>query len=371
MVASRKDETISIDRQYVKTNFSVGDEFVFNNPDVRWKVFAVRGGRVHWINDHGDFQVTDVNPLLSAFYWSNTGITGRRIITNKSGQLFPIRVGRKIHFRESVSTGKAPYGWDYDWNCEVIERLAKTIASKQIYITFKVVCSRQSGNTVIFLYAPKVGHYISVTRFEPGKSPQVRELVSYKHASGHELIDPFISSVRGSNRPLLERKIPTSAPPILSKKAWKIVSTQPHIMPVKSPPLPKLKPKVIRSVVSPKKITSRPDDEELRKSQVDIRLASKIDRRSRNYFFRNFKPAISVHLATYKSLENAKAGWRQLVVRHRENLATLKPRFVKVVLESRGTLYKLHAFPFETRRAASTLCGSLRERGTYCKISGF
>ena len=373
MLASISDEKTDIDRQPMKLNFSVGDEFVFNNPDVRWNVFAVRGGRVHWMNNHGDFQITDGNPLLSAIYWSNAGSNGRRIITNKSGHLFPIRVGSKFRFRESFSIDKAPYGWDYDWNCEVIERSAKAARSKKIYVTFKVVCSRQSGDTVIFLYAPKVGHYVSVTRIRPGETPQVRELVSYKHATGNEVSEPSISSVRDSMRSLLEWKIATSAPPILPKdlvkKATEIELSQPRIMAAKRPPPPRLKPKMKRTFVITKKTTGRPDYKEFRKSQKNIVLGPQSDGTLQTHFFRHSKLNISVHLATYKSIENAEAGWRQLIIRHRENLGTLKPRFVKIVLESRGTLYKLHAFPFETRNAASRLCGSLRERGTYCKIN--
>ena len=373
-LASSNDETITIDRQLMKTKFSVGDEFVFNNPDVRWKVFAVRGGRVHWINEYGDFQITDANPLLSAFYWSNAGSKGRRTITNKSGHLFPMRVGSKIRFRESVTIDEAPYGWDYDWKCEVIERLAKTVPSKQIYVTFKVACSRQSGDTVIFLYAPKVGHYISVTRFKPGVSPQVRELVSYKHASGHKVIGSSISSLRRNMKSSLEWKIATSAPPIFRqrsiKKAININISQPKIMLAKSPPLPRLKPQMKRPFEISKKTTDQFDDKEFRKSKINTRLGPKGDGRSRKHFFGDPKLIISVHLATYKNLENAEAGWRQLIVRHRKKLGTLKPRFVKVSLESRGILYRLHAFPFETRNAASTLCNSLRERGAYCKING-
>ena len=373
MLASISDEKTDIDRQPMKLNFSVGDEFVFNNPDVRWNVFAVRGGRVHWMNNHGDFQITDGNPLLSAIYWSNAGSNGRRIITNKSGHLFPIRVGSKFRFRESFSIDKPPYGWDYDWNCEVIERSTKAARSKKIYVTFKVVCSRQSGDTVIFLYAPKVGHYVSVTRIRPGETPQVRELVSYKHATGNEVSEPSISSVRDSMRSLLEWKIATSAPPILPKdlvkKATQIEPSQPRIMAAKRPPPPRLKPKMKRTFVITKKTTARPDYKEFRKSQKNIVLGPQSDGTPQTHFFGHPKLNISVHLATYKNLENAEAGWRQLIIRHRENLGTLKPRFVKIVLESRGTLYKLHAFPFETRNAASRLCGSLRERGTYCKIN--
>ncbi|MEE2933247.1 MAG: SPOR domain-containing protein [Pseudomonadota bacterium] len=374
MLVSSNDETIAIDRQISKRKFSVGDEFIFNNPDVRWKVSAVRGGRVHWINEHGDFQITDANPLLSAFYWSNAGSKGRRTITNKSGHLFPMRVGSKIRLRETVTIDKAPYGWDYDWRCEVIERVAKTVPSKQIYVTFKVACSRQSGDTVIFLYAPKVGHYVSVTRFKPGVSPQVRELVSYKHASGHNVLDPSTSSVRRNMRSSLEWKIATSAPPIFPKRPIKKVLniniSQPKIILAKSPPLPRLKPQIKRPFAISKKTTDRLDNREFRKSKKNIRLDPKGDGRSRKYLFGDSKLTISVHLATYKNLENAEAGWRQLIIRHRKKLGTLKPRFVRVFLESRGILYRLHAFPFETRNAASTLCGSLRERGAYCKING-
>ena len=373
MMASSNDKIIAVDRQLSKTKFSVGDEFVFNNPDVRWKVSAVSGGRVHWINEHGDLQITDASPLLSAFYWSNAGSKGRRTITNKSGHLLPMRVGSKLRFRESVTIDKAPYGWDYDWKCEVIERLKKTVPSKQIYVTFKVACSRQSGDTVIFLYAPKVGHYVSVTRLKPGVSPQVRELVSYKHASGHKVIVSSISSVRRNIGSSLEWKIGTSAPPIFPtrsiKKAININISEPKIMHAKSPPLPRLKPQMTHPFEISKKTTDRLDDKEFRKSKKNIRLGPTGDGRSRKHLFGDPKLTISVHLATYKNLENAEAGWRQLFIRHRKKLGTLKPRFVKVFLESRGILYRLHAFPFETRNSASTLCGSLHARGAYCKIN--
>ena len=83
--------------------FVIGDKYSFNNPEITWEVTAVHGQRVYWRSASGDEQVTSTNPLLPAFAWqSKRRGSGQRIISNKTGDIFPLKIGARMTFRSTV-----------------------------------------------------------------------------------------------------------------------------------------------------------------------------------------------------------------------------------------------------------------------------
>jgi len=79
----------------------------------------------------------------------------------------------------------------------------------------------------------------------------------------------------------------------------------------------------------------------------------------------------SVHLASYRSVEDAARGWRQLLTRYPDRLGALKGAIAQVEIEGRGLFYRLKAGPFAEFGEAETLCTVLRGDGITCSVMDF
>jgi len=161
--------------------YKVGDSFTFGSPEVTWRVVGLESGRVTWRSDLGDEQVTGRNPLLPALAWqSERNGSGQRIISDKRGSLFPMKVGARTTFRAAVTTDKPPYGWGFDWQCEVLDR-QKIGGPQGVVDAFKVGCGRDSVSEMVFFYAPSIGHYITKSKHDHGgETSRVKHLVAYE-----------------------------------------------------------------------------------------------------------------------------------------------------------------------------------------------
>lgn len=166
----------------------IGDRFTFDNPRTTWIITDVSGDRIVWRTDSGEIHVTDSNPILPALEWSGgQGGTGRRLIRDKTGSLFPMRVGAKTTFRSTVTTDRPPFGWENIWTCtvqgtETLQRLGRS------FVTFIVGCGRKRSNEMTFNYAPEIGHYILQRTYQgAGKSEKIRNLVAFERAGDRKL----------------------------------------------------------------------------------------------------------------------------------------------------------------------------------------
>ena len=182
--------------------FTVGDRYTFDNPVERWEVVAVRGEKVYWRSDFGERQVTGFNPLLPPQEWSSRKLgKGRRLIRDKEGALFPMKVGATMKFRSTVTTDRPPFGWEHNWACEVTgKEMVKTLGGP--FDTFVVACGHKRQKVVTYHYAPKVGNYL-VRRV---KSPDddldtVRNMLSLERADG-----TFVAGI-GADRSVTTPKI--------------------------------------------------------------------------------------------------------------------------------------------------------------------
>jgi hypothetical protein len=78
-----------------------------------------------------------------------------------------------------------------------------------------------------------------------------------------------------------------------------------------------------------------------------------------------------VHLASYRHLEEARTGWRQLQRENPEELGLLEPRIEGVTVEGKGDFLRLIGGGFASRDKAEALCVQLKARGLFCSVAGF
>ncbi len=80
--------------------------------------------------------------------------------------------------------------------------------------------------------------------------------------------------------------------------------------------------------------------------------------------------SITVHLSSYRSEGQAKRGWDSLRKRFPNQLGTLASDIRRVTVPNKGTFYRLHVGPMNSRVAADRLCSSLRRQRQFCTVSG-
>ncbi|MEM7198127.1 MAG: hypothetical protein AAF352_07150, partial [Pseudomonadota bacterium] len=163
--------------------YSVGDYYIFSNPDTIWTVNDISDGLVHWRSDTGAVQSTYANPILPAVYWkSQLRGEGRRTITHRRGHLFPMEVGNTIEFTANVNTDREPRNWQLSWQCEVTDKQNKVKTKLGTLDLFTVLCGWEDQRSLMFHYAPRVGHYIKMeVANETGI--RIRELTAYGNSA--------------------------------------------------------------------------------------------------------------------------------------------------------------------------------------------
>lgn len=165
--------------------YRIGDRYTFDNPIERWEIVEIKGERVYWRNGSGERQVTSFNPLLPPTEWqSRIRGSGRRLIRDVEGDLFPMKVGAVMRYRTTVTTDKPPFGWEHKWSCRVdAKERVETLSGP--FEAFVVLCGRALKDEVTYYFAPKIGNYVrSRTKLIDGKPDSVRNLLSFERADG-------------------------------------------------------------------------------------------------------------------------------------------------------------------------------------------
>jgi uncharacterized protein YceK len=78
----------------------------------------------------------------------------------------------------------------------------------------------------------------------------------------------------------------------------------------------------------------------------------------------------AVHLASYRSRDNAVSGWRDLQSSH-SALSGLSARLGTAELGERGTYLRLKAGPLDSPSQAESICETLRIQGLWCTATDF
>lgn len=80
----------------------------------------------------------------------------------------------------------------------------------------------------------------------------------------------------------------------------------------------------------------------------------------------------AVHLASYRSRQQADRGWQQIKRAHGELLGNFEPEISEIDLgKGKGTYYRLKAGPLADKKAAADMCAKLKQRRQYCEPAAF
>lgn len=78
-----------------------------------------------------------------------------------------------------------------------------------------------------------------------------------------------------------------------------------------------------------------------------------------------------VHLASYRRMEEASAGWAKLQRDNPDELGLLEPRIERVAIDGKGAYLRLVGGGFSSREKAEALCGELTMKGVFCRVANF
>ncbi|HBS35149.1 MAG TPA: hypothetical protein DEA50_08755 [Parvularcula sp.] len=78
-----------------------------------------------------------------------------------------------------------------------------------------------------------------------------------------------------------------------------------------------------------------------------------------------------VHLASYRRMEEASAGWAKLQRDNPDQLGLLEPRIERVDVEGKGAYLRLVGGGFSSREKAKALCDELAAKGVFCRVANF
>ena len=78
--------------------------------------------------------------------------------------------------------------------------------------------------------------------------------------------------------------------------------------------------------------------------------------------------AFAVHLASFRSEDRARRGWRQLQQAFPDLLGAENLTLERADLGESGIFQRVLAGPFAERAAAARLCGALKAKAQYCRV---
>jgi len=78
-----------------------------------------------------------------------------------------------------------------------------------------------------------------------------------------------------------------------------------------------------------------------------------------------------VHLASYRRIEEARTGWRQLQRENPDELGLLEPRVEGVDVENKGHFLRLIGGGFSSKGKAEALCMQLKAKDMFCSVASF
>ncbi|MFN3958748.1 MAG: SPOR domain-containing protein [Parvularculaceae bacterium] len=78
-----------------------------------------------------------------------------------------------------------------------------------------------------------------------------------------------------------------------------------------------------------------------------------------------------VHLASYRRIDEASAGWAKLQRDNPDELGLLEPRIERVSIDGKGAYLRLVGGGFSSREKANALCETLAAKGVFCRVSNF
>lgn len=367
-----------------------GDRFTFDNPDVTWTVERVEDDRIFWKADNGDEQTTGLNPILPALAWNSAGQgRGRRLITDMNPPFFPLRVGKRVTFKSTVSTDTPPYAWEFTWTCETLRTEEVEVPAGR-FETYVIQCGRQRPDELTFYYAPQIGHYIRMVSRPGGggeRNQISREMTDFLSRRYIAFVDPKTTSASDglgavqparveSEETMAEAGAPPASPMVpmptldnpLDKPDPRFDQPQGPVLimpegqaPTSSlsgdgqaaaQPAPQAQPMQQQAAAQPaqQQATAQPQQTAPRTlAGAEVAAGS-----------------VALHLASYKQQANAERGWRELSGANSDLLGGARPIVRRVDVPGKGLFYRLYAGPVADMENARALCAALKARNIYC-----
>lgn len=341
--------------------FQVGDWFQYDNPEVIWRVVDVRGEEVDWVADSGETQTTGHNPLMPALTWSSESRgSGRRLISDVNGALFPLQVGHRMTFKSTVSTDKPPYAWEFQWVCQITAE-TQVVGPAGTYNTYEIPCGRQRPDEVTFYYSPRVGNYVRLDAANTKGSGVIRrDLLAFERVAYLQDGTRIVSSGGEEHQPGFKAQTTGEVPP-----AEPYAGVQP--LPVQvSDAMADIKNggKAAGSATEPMKLSA---EETVVSPKQEGTTAAAPQPAKQMAAAPTAGGAYLVHLASYKDTKNADAGWATLKRTYGTLLSDMSPTIKRVDLGAKGIFHRLFAGPLASQEDAQKLCAAFRQRGVYCK----
>jgi hypothetical protein len=133
-------------------------------------------GSVWTLSNGCTYTLTNDNPFAPSVKFEGcSGNTGTQTIQSKSGEIFPLEVGKTVSW--DITGQDRENNWETTRRCEVVETVSLTVPAGT-YDAFHVVC-RDSWNTRTYYYAPEVGVNVAYIRMHNSRGKQTdQKLVS-------------------------------------------------------------------------------------------------------------------------------------------------------------------------------------------------
>ena len=382
--AEKKDQT-------QRPIFGVGDRYRFDNPEITWEVTAVHGERVYWQSAGGDEQVTSTNPLLPAFAWQSARRgSGQRIISNQAGDIFPLKVGARMTFRSTVSTDKPPFGWEFEWSCDVVGKERVTVPAGE-FDSFRVQCGRQGSRELSFYYVPEIGHYARMEAIGPdGKKTATRNLIAYEHGetsvssldttlASAEIVSPTKNSAGIYNPPVTTgtQTQPVDASVTSRTTNFAVEESQPAnaagiqnsalAKKIDLAKLPTFGLEQVRPNLPTTSSTGQSQDSVPTAGYLPPTIATTKPKSLAALPMTDH--SVIIHLASYRDSDAARRGWLALRRKYNPLFDGLHPEIQRVELKGKGTYYRLYAAALPSRSVAQDICEQLKKRGGWCAVN--
>ncbi|MCK5546559.1 MAG: hypothetical protein KAI27_04235 [Rhodospirillaceae bacterium] len=170
----------------------VGDKYYYSNGSFN-KIEKISPGRIEWINNRKRKSITISDPMAPQLYLETSTREYTKQTDASVGDLWPLTVGKSSSFTTNVKFKSKDSGKEGKfkqlWRCSVdgAERV-RVLAGT--FDTYRVSCTRRSRSTsngklfyrqtVIYHYAPEIGHHVRYESRTKGKTPYTRELIGVR-----------------------------------------------------------------------------------------------------------------------------------------------------------------------------------------------
>lgn len=371
--------------------YATGDTFVFDQDGAitQERVVAVSPDRVTWTDDESDSSVIwtrdpyIVTPPLNWSAHPELG-RGRQAIIGSPEQLFPLREGNRVAYVVRGSSETLPEGWQDEHSCEVMGQ--ETVQVKAgTYTTFKIACQRRDYTDTMY-YSPVVQNVVLRERSFGGRNSR-KELVSVNLSNDRTAnlaaSTPIAPNVSAPTPVVTADQ--TGVPMPMTAGAGAIPGTMTPGVATPSLAAPGMSDTMPASPIERRLDRLEFAVDRLEKAAGLAPLgAAAAHRGTMQHATAEPQPMAvpgpgataamegpwAVHLASYRALSRARAGWTTLVKKfpQLDRLSMLTSEFDPG--NGRGTYVRLMARGFPTQSEATAFCGPLKSAGQFCEAKG-